>query len=193
MSRWQSSATWSVLPVSEKPALRVGSSKLQLSSLPEPYRHMYETLAQRRDVDRGVKVTIEVEVAQMSFRRGLWSKYLAKSFPLMARGAVRLLSMHATSVAYERKNGQCGARSTPSTATGCSLRRQAKSSSFEGTRTSWPSLMRRAMRSTPSQHLSRFTPKVHACVAHADVHARMRSAIVSINPGEYWFLNHAEM
>eukprot|EP00955_Chlamydomonas_euryale_P103428 365490-Chlamydomonas_euryale.AAC.13 len=45
--------------------------------------------------------TCSIKVAPMPERRGLWSKHLAKTYPLLAKDADSLSSMHATSAASE--------------------------------------------------------------------------------------------
>eukprot|EP00955_Chlamydomonas_euryale_P091364 364615-Chlamydomonas_euryale.AAC.41 len=65
--------------------------------------------------------------------------------------------------------GQCGARSTRSIAKGCQLTKQIKSLLSEIPQTSWLSLMRKAMRSTPLQLVNRFPCETVACMCCAIV------------------------
>ena len=85
-------------------AVKVEFARYELEPWPAEFDRFCASLTERQKDASGNTV-----IATPAARRGFWSQYAAKLYPLLARAAARLLSMHSTSCSAERNWSGWGA------------------------------------------------------------------------------------
>eukprot|EP00955_Chlamydomonas_euryale_P021604 228192-Chlamydomonas_euryale.AAC.1 len=82
--------------------LKTEIGMLGIGCLPKEYQRFYELAVKRTDVLNDKREVVSVKVLDSVQRRVVWTQHLCGAYPLLAKCANRLLSMHASSAASER-------------------------------------------------------------------------------------------